>query len=300
MYLGINATVPNLFANINPNLSLADSMKGTIMAKRNRNKSTSQGNSNKLTNHGRGRGTGINYQPALRIQDVPSKGLVTRIKGWKTGRIHHFMSKLELLYFFILEWSTQVTDIREQYYLEQEITLAIAEKLNIRHPTNPRTKKEIVMTSDFVVTFRTPTGLIDHARTIKYAKDLRSARALEKLEIERLYWKAKGVDWGIVTEQEIDAVIAENVKWLHPYRDIVDIAPLSESVINQLEDLLTSLLLQEDLSLRDITDTCDEQFGLEAGSSLTAMRYLLANRRWLIDLSHPIQPSKILKLLTRA
>jgi len=40
---------------------------------------------------GRGKGTGASYLPWLRVQDVPSKGLSTRVEGWKTGRIHHFL-----------------------------------------------------------------------------------------------------------------------------------------------------------------------------------------------------------------
>lgn len=45
---------------------------------------------------GRGKSTGASYLPWLRVQDVPSKGLSTRVEGWKTGRIHHFLSCLEL------------------------------------------------------------------------------------------------------------------------------------------------------------------------------------------------------------
>ena len=67
---------------------------------------------------GRGQGEGADYQPWLHIQDVPSQGLATRIKGWKTGRCHHLLSKLECQYFYILEWSPVVCDIREQFPLE--------------------------------------------------------------------------------------------------------------------------------------------------------------------------------------
>ena len=43
---------------------------------------------------GRGQGRGAEYKPYLRVQDVPSQGLATRIGGWKSGREHHFMSCL--------------------------------------------------------------------------------------------------------------------------------------------------------------------------------------------------------------
>ena len=38
-------------------------------------------------------GQGANYNPWLHIQDVPSQGLASRIKGWKTRRVHHLLSE---------------------------------------------------------------------------------------------------------------------------------------------------------------------------------------------------------------
>jgi hypothetical protein len=63
---------------------------------------------------GRGQGRSADYQPWLHIQDVPSLELATRIKGWETGSCNHFLSKLEWHYFYILEWSPVVCDIRDQ------------------------------------------------------------------------------------------------------------------------------------------------------------------------------------------
>jgi len=137
------------------------------MAKRER-KST-QKVIDKRLKQGRGQGRGADYQPYLRVQDVPSQGLATRIRGWKTGREHHFLSPLECHYFFLLEWSPLIVDIREQFPLDLDETRAIAADLGIRHPTNPRTREPIVMTTDFVNTIRRAIGVIEHARTLKYA-----------------------------------------------------------------------------------------------------------------------------------
>src|SRR2546421_516401 len=62
------------------------------MAKRNR--SSNQRVIDQRLKEGRGKGRGKEYQPFLFIQDVASLGLATRAKGWVTGRIHHFLSKL--------------------------------------------------------------------------------------------------------------------------------------------------------------------------------------------------------------
>ena len=45
----------------------------------------------------------MEYKPWIQIQDFPSKGIVSRVKGRTTGRIHHLMSNLELRYFLLLD-----------------------------------------------------------------------------------------------------------------------------------------------------------------------------------------------------
>jgi len=172
------------------------------MAKRQRE--TNQITIDKRIREGRGQGRGSDYKPWLLVQDVPSQGLATRIKGWKTKRVHHLLSNLELSYFYVLEWSPVVFDIREQYpLLPLEETLAIAEQCGIRHPTDPKTQEPVVMTTDFFISVPQSIKVIEQARTLKTAKDLQSQRTIEKLEIERRYWQGRDIDWGIVTEREI-------------------------------------------------------------------------------------------------
>lgn len=58
---------------------------------------------------GRGQGSGKSYLPWIRAHEINSIGLTTRAPGWKTGRSpHHFLSKLEKQYFYLLEWSEVV------------------------------------------------------------------------------------------------------------------------------------------------------------------------------------------------
>lgn len=184
-----------------------------------------------------GQGRGASYLPWLFVQDVPSLGLSTRIKGWKTERVHHLLSELETSYFYILDWSLSVSDIREQYpLLPLEETLAIADAIGVAHPTDPQTKQITVMTTDFIVTVPQTIGVIEQARTVKYAQDLQSQCTLEKLEIERCYWQKRNIDWGIVTEREISAIMVDNNQWLHPYRDVTNLSPLTESDIKRIRD----------------------------------------------------------------
>jgi hypothetical protein len=249
--------------------------------------------------HGGGQGRGAEYKPGLRIQDVPSRGLSTRIFGWQTNREHHFLSKLELLYFFLLEWSHIVCDIREQYPLDLDETIAIAHQLGVRHPTNPRTKQPAVMTTDFLVTIRQLLGFEERARTIKYAIELLSLRAMEKLEIERLYWMNRSIDWGIVTELEINLVKATNIRWIHPYKDAIALAPLTIKTIRQIASLLTTKVVKENIPLRALTNSCDTQLCLPSGSSLMVIRHLIVTRNWQVDMDQPIEVPRPLCLTAK-
>jgi len=266
------------------------------MAKRQRK--TNQAVIGKRAREGRGQGKGVDYTPWLLIQDVPSQGLAHRVKGWKTQREHHFLSTLECDYFYVLEWSPLVSDIREQYpLLPLTETLAIAEDCGFRHPTDPRTKEPIVMTTDFVITIVRDTRAVDCARAIKPSAQLQSERVLEKLEIERRYWQARQIDWSIVTEREIPRPFARNVKFLHNYLDIADRLSLTKREMRDLVVLLTQQVVEGHVSLRRAAADCDKQLGFEPGTSLTVAYHLLAQRQWRVDMNTPIEPGKKLVLV---
>ena len=129
---------------------------------------------------------GKSYKPFILIQDVPSLGRSSRLRGIKTGRQHEFLSDLERNYFMILEFSDCVVDIREQFPLELKETLLIAEELGIKHPTHPVTKEPITMTSDFCITLKKGNTTEDVIRTTKYKQDLLERRVIEKFLIDNL------------------------------------------------------------------------------------------------------------------
>lgn len=266
------------------------------MAKRSRK--TDQAVIDRRIKEGRGQGTGAEYTPWLYVQDVPSNGLAHRIKGWKTKREHHFFSTLERDYFYVLEWSPSVTDIREQYpLLSLSETLVIAQDCGFKHPTDPKTKEPVVMTTDFVITISGSAGGTECARTIKPSKQLQSKRTLEKLEIERRYWQKRDTSWGIVTEREIPKTLASNVALLHGYLEIADRLSLTKQEVCTIADVLTQKIAAGNISLRDVAADCDSQLGFEPGTGLTVAYHLLARKEWQIDMHVPIVPRKRLALL---
>lgn len=78
------------------------------MAKRKRKQ-----NIEKMIKEGYGSGIGSEYKPWIKIQDLPSLGRVTRVKGIKTNRQHELLSDMERNYFYILEYSDNVKDINK-------------------------------------------------------------------------------------------------------------------------------------------------------------------------------------------
>lgn len=248
---------------------------------------------------GRGKGTGKAYKPWLHIQDVPSLGLVQRIKGWKTGRVHHLLSQLEAAYFYVLEWSPKVLDIREQYpLLPLEETLSLAKQCGVRHPTDPKTKQPIVMTADFLITLQAVPRSIEQVRTIKLAAELQKRRVREKFEIERRYWRKRNIDFGIVTERVIPFTVARNVELLHPYFDITDrLNGYTEYLPNIIATLAELIFNEPDRPLRNLSRINDQQLALSPGTSLAIVYHLLATQYWRVDLTEPVNPDKPLKII---
>jgi hypothetical protein len=257
---------------------------------------------NKLK-QGRGQGHGEDYSPYLTVREVPSDGLCHRIKGCKTNRTHHFLSSLERDYFYILEWSPIVVDIREQFRLEFDETLAIANRLGINHPSDMKTKEPIVMTTDFLIDFNHDGGIRQKARSIKMSQDLSSPRVIEKQEIERTFWSERGTDWGIVTEREIPKPLTENIQWIHRAM-LPDGAPeIPEQMILQAERALFDAINgSPHKPLSHLTTGVDCLLGLRPGMSLSLVKYLLASRQWMVDMrkelstDKPLHPSRAVML----
>jgi len=254
------------------------------MAKRKR--TTTENTIARRLQQGRGQGNGASYRPWVTVQDVPSQGLTHRVKGWTTGRVHHLLSNLERDVFYVLDWSEAVLDIREQYpLLPLAETQALAQAFGIRHPADPRTHCPVVMSTDFLVDVRLENATVQHARSVKPISQLR-ARTLEKLEIERRYWQARGVDWGLVTEHDIPKCEANTIRLLHPYRDIEQRLS-GEYSLPQIAGLLRAN--EHRLPVSEWVVIVDEQLGLTAGTARTVLYHLLATRQMVCNLSLPLE-----------
>lgn len=258
--------------------------------------------SDKKLKEGRGQGSGVDYKPWVTIQDVPSLGRATRLKGIKIPRQFEFLSDLERNYFYLLEYSDSVVDIREQYpLLPIEETIVIADELGIKHPTNPKTGEPVEITTDFLITINKDQQHKNLARTLKYKDDLMNERVLEKFEIERVYWERQDVDWGIVTELEIPKDMAHNIAFVHGYSDLSVIEGFEEVAAYEIDDMriyFIKKLLAEDQTVKQLVKEFERDFGMVVGCGLSLFRHLVITKAIELDLLDKLDVNQIQQIKT--
>lgn len=239
---------------------------------------------------GVGLGTLKRYEPWIKTHDISSRGRTTRIKSWKTERVHHLLSDNEIAYFLLLEWNEDVVDIREQFpLLPVEITVDIADTIGVKHPTNPKTKEAVVMTTDFLITIRRNNKVSDIARTLKYACDLDNYRTIEKFEIERKFWASQGIDWGIVTEKEINAVMADNIKELHQSYWLNDDPSFSQKNVDTFyEYFCETRNHRPGFPIAAFLKEFDNRMGFSGGTGIQLLKYLLSHKNIRTDMTKKI------------
>ncbi|MBY8031502.1 TnsA endonuclease N-terminal domain-containing protein [Vibrio fluvialis] len=234
----------------------------------------------KMIKEGRGSGEFADYKPWLTVRDLPSLGRVHRVFGHKSKRTHHLLSDLELSVFLMLEWHSEVTQIREQFPLERDVTLRLALDAGIKHPAIAGVDQ--YMSSDFLV----DSNNGEQPRFVlqaKYRDALEDNRTVEKLEIERRYWQEKAVPWYLITEVDIPAVVAENIRWLYPAQKEID----EELSPQQIAFYAHVFEKHPGKTVISVCKELDAAYDLPLGQSLYEVRQLLARRYFSFDIFIP-------------
>ncbi len=253
---------------------------------------------------GRGQGCGAEYRPWLTVQDVSSRGRSSRIHGVKTGREHHLLSDMETATFLLLDWSNAVTDIREQFPLERDVTRRIAAEMEVRHPIDSQSQTDIVMTTDFLVNFQTSNGTLLFARSVKPCGELDNDRTLEKQEIERRYWEIIKVDWGLITEKDLPAQRIKNLHWLHEMNSLEHmVAPYPGYWGDRCTRVLACLQQATDMPIKRFIHQLESTQGFSVGEGLMVLRHLVAIKQIVMDLDAKFDmnaPLNVLDIVTSA
>ncbi|QUM87421.1 TnsA endonuclease N-terminal domain-containing protein [Moritella sp. 36] len=239
-----------------------------------------------------GVGQGIDYKPWLRIQDVKSEGTRSLIFGRKVQRNHHMMSSIESEFFHLAEFMDNVIDIREQFpILPLNLTQKVAHVLGVKHPTHPKTKEPIIVTTDQLLTIKGTNGISYHAVSVKPESESDKLRVLEKIDIERVCWELLGVKFNYFTGNELTRTQSSNIAWAT--------APFRENPVLFSNDQINYMLSNMKLGQVFIEDLCNNLISAQIVShddALSLIGYLVAEKYIDVDLSFNIPESGILDI----
>ena len=231
---------------------------------------------------GRGTGRKSEYQPWIHIQEISSDGTSYRALSHRTGRVVHLLSKLEFLAFSLFDWDESIHDIREQYPLDLETTLEVAEKAGIKHPQ--KGDKYHVFTTDLLLDYDELESK-QIAVQVKYINDLMDKDVIAKLEIERRSCLAKGMQWKLITNLDIPHVQQVNIDWILGGKDL----HIGESIQTQVFDLWKEIKQFPDVKLAKACVDYDKRHGLRIGEALKLARNAFSYRLLAFDLNQPYQ-----------
>ncbi|KXI27043.1 TnsA endonuclease N-terminal domain-containing protein [Paraglaciecola hydrolytica] len=166
------------------------------------------------------------YSPWVKISDVRKFGRRHFHRCDKQGRIVHLLSDGEYRSYQILLWRPNVLAVYEQVPLDLSISLDIARELNIVHHRNYKDNSAYIATTDFLVKhIDVKTGeIIYTAYSFKYWDQFfqidengvvirRKGRIIQKLKIEREYWRRKGIAFKLISEKDTTKDHCWNLDW---------------------------------------------------------------------------------------
>lgn len=218
------------------------------------------------------------YEGSVKIQDFSSNGRVSRILGRKTGRIHHFLSDLETKVFYILDFDKNVVDIKEHYPLEDVRDLITDNDINWKKFNDKKTGKEYVITTTFLVTLSNNKEV---AISCKNKSQLYKSSTQLKLEIERRYWNIKGINWCIVTNEDISNIKLNNIKWLQLGESLIDINAELLNIIEETISINTG-------KLKNYIENISKKYNYEYKVVLSTIKTMIINNYLLINLDEEI------------
>ncbi len=231
---------------------------------------------------GRGQGTGEDYKPWLQTRNVRSSGRKHKIPGILHERNIHVMSDLERNAVLFFETLPNVTDIREQFPLDRDVTRQIAKAIGAAHPADPWTKEDIVMTTDLLIDFTDARG-VGRTRpfSVKMSKDLLNHRTVVKQEIERRYWARCGLQWNLLLDDTLRRTEFMNaIMWAREWFYL----PVNRTVPVAVWQRRSAIVLEAMASgkykiLSDLVKGAEADGDFGRGEVLSTLRHLIARKR---------------------
>lgn len=111
---------------------------------------------------------------------------------------------------------------------------------------------------------------------------------MEKLAIEERYWADQGVEWCLVTEKDIDLPLVRNIERLRPFAILLPTMGSFACDVEELAPVICRAVTSGAPS--DVLTFCrdlDAAYGKPGGAAMGILKYLLASKRILADMSDP-------------
>ena len=233
---------------------------------------------------------------ALKVTTFSSNGRVSRVYGYKTKKIHHLQSDNQLRVFLILEWSNKIKDIQENIELKDvEATIYNVDNLRLDKFRNKETTELYQLHTNFLVTIKNDNEEMQVAISVKSISELERKTVIEKIEIERRYWKAKQIKFYIITEKEINKQFVENIKWV---REVLvnNGIEIKEEIAEKLYYFLQN---NAECKVINMLDEFDKVENLKFGTALFILRYLIAKKEIEINMKEKLDLNKLIQDLIK-
>ena len=225
-----------------------------------------------------------------------SKGRATRIYGYKTKRIHHLQSDNQLRVFLLLEWHDIVRNIEENVELKDlEIVIYNVEDLRLDKFSDKETGQLYQLHTNFLVTTKRDNVEEQVAISVKALSEIERRTVIEKMEIERRFWKNKSIPFYVVTEKEINKQLVDNIKWVR--ETLIDKS--IESKRELAEHLYYFLQENKQKKLNDVLAEFDDNVGTKNGTALFIFRYLIGIKEIEVGMEKSIDLNEIISVLIK-
>ena len=214
------------------------------------------------------------YEPFIRADKFSSLGTSHRIHLARTGRTHHLLSNGEYFAFLLFAFNKNVVDIREQFPLPLDFTLAAAHQIGVNHPMTTKQRVALPMSVDFMLTMSDGTF---KAYDFKQERFLSDKRTKEKLEVASLATRQYGATYEILTENSLPIAVCRNLDL------IISVQGTQFQNADETSAELKEWLLKSADSIEPLWNLCsrfDDEMGLKPGNALRIF-FGLAYRREL-------------------
>jgi hypothetical protein len=125
-----------------------------------------------------------------------------------------------------------------------------------------------------------------------------TTRTLDLFEIERRFFSEQGINWEIITENKLPKALIKNVDWMCEAKYLETRPGIDEELVGLVSESLYKNIYTDDgeTSISKICLRSDKEFGLQGGTCMFILQYMLVNKKWSTNINVPIKESNPIKI----